>query len=109
MAYNYSSTAFIPLFILQGRILFILIYLLIDSIKTKKNVPKLLPITKLQNIFFTISIILPARNEEKHIEKCLDSIVKQEYDDYEIVVINDSSSDNTGQIIKRYSITYSKI
>jgi len=63
----------------------------------------------LQNIFFTISIILPARNEEKHIEKCLDSIVKQEYDDYEIVVINDSSSDNTGQIIKRYRITYRKI
>ena len=36
-------------------------------------------------------------------------MLKQEYDNYEIVVINDSSSDNTGQIIKRYSITHNKI
>jgi glycosyltransferase involved in cell wall biosynthesis len=56
-----------------------------------------------------VSIILPARNEEKHIEKCLDSLLKQEYDNYEIVVINDSSSDNTSQIIERYIITHNKI
>jgi len=107
MVYYYSSTIFITLFILQGSILFTLIYFLIYSIKSIKKVPKLLPITNLQNISFpTVSIILPARNEEKHIEKCLDSLIKQEYDNYEIVVINDSSSDNTNQIIKRFSITY---
>ena len=110
MVYYYSSTIFITLFILQGSILFTLIYFLIYSIKSIKKVPKLLPITNLQYISFpTISIILPARNEEKHIEKCLDSLIKQEYDNYEIVVINDSSSDNTNQIIKRFSITYNNI
>jgi chlorobactene glucosyltransferase len=110
MVYYYSDTIFITLFILQGSILFTLIYFLIYSIKSIKNVPILLHITNLQNISFPmISIILPARNEEKHIEKCLDSLVKQEYDNYEIVVINDSSSDNTDQIIKRYSIAHRKI
>ena len=110
MVYYYSSTIFITLFILQGSILFTLIYFLIYSIKSIKKVPKLLPITNLQYISFpTISIILPARNEEKYIEKCLDSLIKQEYDNYEIVVINDSSSDNTNQIIKRFSITYNNI
>ena len=49
-----------------------------------------------------VSIILPARNEEKYIRKCLDSLVKQEYANYEIVVINDCSSDNTSHIIKEY-------
>jgi len=50
-----------------------------------------------------VSIILPARNEEKFIGKCLDSLIKQNYDNYEIVTINDSSNDSTGDIIKKYS------
>ena len=45
-----------------------------------------------------VSIILPARNEEKFIGKCLDSLIKQDYDNYEIVTINDSSKDSTGDI-----------
>jgi len=50
-----------------------------------------------------VSIILPARNEEKFIGKCLDSLIKQDYDNYEIITINDSSKDSTGDIIKKYS------
>ena len=50
-----------------------------------------------------VTIILPARNEEKFIGKCLDSLIKQDYDNYEIVTINDSSNDSTGDIIKKYS------
>ncbi|MGZ5510164.1 MAG: glycosyltransferase [Nitrososphaeraceae archaeon] len=54
-------------------------------------------------------MILPARNEEKYIEKCLDSLLKQDYSNYEIVAINDSSSDRTGEIIQKYSTKNSKI
>ena len=50
-----------------------------------------------------VSIILPARNEEKFIGKCIDSLVNQDYDNYEILAINDSSKDLTGDIIKKYS------
>jgi len=56
-----------------------------------------------------VSIILPARNEEKFIEKCLDSLIKQDYDNYEIVTINDSSNDSTGDIIKKYSEKFPKV
>ena len=56
-----------------------------------------------------VSIILPARNEEKFIEKCLDSLVNQDYDNYEVIAINDSSEDLTGNIIKKYSEKFPKV
>jgi len=56
-----------------------------------------------------VSIILPARNEEKFIEKCLNSLLNQDYDNYEIITINDSSTDSTGNIIKEYSKKFPKI
>ena len=56
-----------------------------------------------------VSIILPARNEEKFIGKCLDSLIKQDYDNYEIITINDSSNDATGDIIKKYSEKFPKV
>ena len=56
-----------------------------------------------------ISVILPARNEENFIEKCLNSLLKQDYDNYEIIAIDDNSEDNTGQIIKRLAEKNSKI
>ena len=56
-----------------------------------------------------VSIILPARNEEEFIRKCLDSLVKQDYENYEIIVIDDSSEDKTGKIILEYAKKYPKI
>jgi len=56
-----------------------------------------------------VSIILPARNEEDFIGKCLDSLIKQDYPNYEIIVINDSSEDSTGKIISEYAKKNSKI
>ena len=56
-----------------------------------------------------VSIILPARNEEEFIGKCLDSLVKQDYENYEIIVIDDSSEDRTGEIISEYAKKYPKI
>ena len=108
--FNYSDTIFIPIIILQICIFFSLICFLIYSIKSIKNVPKLIPIANPHNIKHPmVSIILPCRNEEKYIGKCLDSLLVQDYPNYEIVVINDSSSDKTGDIIKRYSLIHNKI
>ncbi len=56
-----------------------------------------------------VSIIIPARNEEEFIGKCLDSLIKQDYKNYEIVVIDDSSDDTTREIISEYAKKYSKI
>ena len=56
-----------------------------------------------------VSVILPARNEEKYIEKCLKSLIEQDYNNYEIIAINDSSEDETKNIIKKYSEQTSKV
>ena len=50
-----------------------------------------------------VSVILPARNEEDFLSTCLDSLKTQDYPNYEIIVIDDSSTDNTPNIIARYS------
>ena len=56
-----------------------------------------------------VSIILPARNEENFIGNCLDSLIKQDYQNYEIIVIDDSSDDSTWKIISEYAKMNSKI
>jgi cellulose synthase/poly-beta-1,6-N-acetylglucosamine synthase-like glycosyltransferase len=47
-----------------------------------------------------VSVILPARNEEMFIEKCINSLLDQDYKNYEIVAIDDMSDDNTVEMIK---------
>lgn len=51
-----------------------------------------------------VSIVIPCRNEEKHISKCLDSLIDNDYPKYliEIFVIDGMSEDNTREIIKKY-------
>ncbi len=56
-----------------------------------------------------VSIILPARNEEKFVGKCLDSLLNQDYTNYEIIAINDSSDDSTGDIIKKCAKKFPKL
>ncbi len=56
-----------------------------------------------------VSIILPARNEEVFIEKCINSLLDQDYKNYEIIAIDDMSDDNTGNIIKKISKENSKV
>lgn len=48
------------------------------------------------------SIIVPVYNVERFLEKCLDSILNQDYSDYEIVAVNDGSQDNSANILERY-------
>lgn len=50
-----------------------------------------------------VSIIVPAYNEEKTIEKTLKSLVDQSYPHFEIIVVNNNSSDHTESIAKRYT------
>lgn len=56
-----------------------------------------------------VSVILPARNEEEFITKCLDSLINQDYANYEIIAIDDSSDDASGKIILEYAKKNSKI
>ena len=46
-----------------------------------------------------VSVIVPARNEERSIARCLESLLAQDYADFEVVVVDDQSSDATPEII----------
>jgi glycosyltransferase involved in cell wall biosynthesis len=48
-----------------------------------------------------VSVIVPARNEEAHIEQTLTRLLNQDYANYEVIAINDRSTDDTGGVIDR--------
>jgi len=50
-----------------------------------------------------VSILIPARNEEKNIGKLLDDLSTFKYRNIEIIVYNDNSTDNTAKIVQEFS------
>ena len=48
------------------------------------------------------SIIVPVYNVEKYIDKCLSSIEKQTFRNFEVIIINDGSTDNSQIIVDKY-------
>ena len=57
----------------------------------------------------SVSVIIPVYNIEKHLEKCLDSVIGQTLKDIEIIVVNDGSTDNSLDIITQYARKDSRI
>jgi glycosyltransferase involved in cell wall biosynthesis len=56
-----------------------------------------------------VSIIIPARNEEKDIQKALRSILAQDYEKFQIIVVNDRSTDQTGAILAQMAQADSRL
>ncbi len=56
-----------------------------------------------------ISIIIPCYNVEKYINRCLDSIIKQTFTDWEAICVDDGSPDNCGKILDEYAKKDSRI
>jgi len=62
------------------------------------------PVAQAGNPF--VSIIVPARNEEKDIEQTLTSLLALDYDNHEVIAVNDRSTDRTGEIMDRIAGAY---
>ncbi len=54
-----------------------------------------------------VSVIIPVYNSEEYLEKCLDSVLGQDVQDIEIIIVNDGSPDNSQEIIDRYTAKHS--
>lgn len=50
-----------------------------------------------------LSIIVPIYNAERYLHQCIDSILNQDFEDYELWLIDDGSSDSSISIIKEYA------
>lgn len=58
----------------------------------------------MKNKLLSVSIIIPVYNEEKYIENCIKSLIKQSYKNLEIVIVNDGSTDNSITKINNYKV-----
>jgi glycosyltransferase involved in cell wall biosynthesis len=56
-----------------------------------------------------ISVIIPVYNVEKYLEQCVESILSQAFNDYEVILVDDGSTDNSGSICDLYSDKYDQI
>ena len=56
-----------------------------------------------------LSIIVPIYNIEKYIAKCIDSVISQTYKDWELILVDDGSTDNSGKICEEYALNDKRI
>ena len=51
-----------------------------------------------------LSIIIPIYNSEKYLRECIESILKQTFKDFELILIDDGSTDGSGEICDEYKM-----
>ncbi|PJJ84052.1 glycosyltransferase family 2 protein [Mucilaginibacter auburnensis] len=50
-----------------------------------------------------VSVIIPVYNAQRHLEKCVNSVINQSFDDLEVILINDGSADSSGQMCDEFA------
>ena len=56
-----------------------------------------------------ISIVVPVYNTEQFLERCIDSILIQDFSDYEVVIVDDGSTDRSAAICDGYASRYQNV
>jgi glycosyltransferase involved in cell wall biosynthesis len=102
----YSKDDLMVLFVL---IMLILLILLSVALYNYFTAPVFKPVKELKSAVPLLSVLIPARNEEDNIGTVIQSLIKQDYKNIEVIIGNDSSSDSTSSIINEYSDRYDYI
>lgn len=55
------------------------------------------------------SVLVPVYNGELHIKKCLESLLEQTFEDFEVILLNDGSSDRSGEIADEFALNDKRI
>lgn len=64
---------------------------------------------KVEKISLLVSVIIPFYNSEKTIEKCLKSVLNQTYEELEIILVDNGSSDNGRKLVEKYALSDPRI
>ncbi|MBI2578658.1 MAG: glycosyltransferase family 2 protein [Candidatus Aenigmarchaeota archaeon] len=91
----FYTTVYVSLFV---SVFWLLVFL--GNKETKRKSLKKLP---------SLSVIIPAHNEEHHLENCVESLIGQDYPGLKIIIVDDGSTDSTAEAGKRLSRKYSFI
>ncbi len=87
-------------YIVAAILLLIMINFIINCFLFKDTIKHKLPESFLKERPL-ISILIPARNEENNIKRCINSLLKQDYNNLEILVLDDGSIDRTAEIVNK--------
>ncbi len=85
-------------------ILFAHLFVLSICVYNYFTAPRLSSNNLIGNDELPLSILIPARNEERNIKNCLDTVFNSNYRNYEVIVLDDVSKDKTLEILRRLSI-----
>lgn len=97
------STVNLTLAVILAGIFGVWAYFLAYMSKSFRLAPRIEVFERTKDGHPKVSVILPARNEEKYIARCLDTLLAQDYFNFEVIAINDGSADRTGEIIQSYA------
>ena len=92
MAEYFTHDLILHLIVFQAVVLLIILSNIRLIHRARRHVPP--------PVFPTVSILVPARNEEKNIAACVDSLLAQDYPSFEVIVLDDQSSDATRSILE---------
>ena len=97
----------LEIFIILGVTLLstLLVYIAQSNLRNLKRL-KIIPDQKEVDL---VSILIPARNEYHNIRRCLDSLIKIDYSQLEILVLNDRSTDQTATLVEDYQTKDNRI
>ena len=99
LLYHWIILAFFLLAFLLQMGTYLFVFLRVPRyIKKKKNASSL-----------GISVIICAKNEEKNLEHFLPHVLQQDYPEFEVVVVNDSSTDNTEDLLMQLSVQFKQL
>ena len=88
-----------------GTIIFGILFLFLFSFATLILLTVTTKQKEYDDVSHSISVIIPAYNEANNIERCITSFQDQTHDDYEIIIVDDGSTDNTRSIINDHDVT----